>query len=322
MRRREFITLLGGAAAWPLAARAQQPALPVVAYVYPGDSSPQGHTETVFRQSLKDAGFVDGQNVSVEYHYGRNDPSRLRDVAAELARRKVTAIASIGGVLPAQTVKAATSTIPIVFEVGSDPVETGLVVSLSHPGGNLTGVNSVIGELWPKQIDLMAKLLPNSHVFGALATGRNPDPQSLQPSAQVIGRKLVTATALTPQDFDAAFATLAREGAEALIIGASPLSFNEHDRLVALASRYGLPAIYAFREIPKAGGLMSYGIDIEESIRLVGRYVGRVLKGEKPGDLPVIQPTRFVLAINLKTAKALGLTIPPSLLAVADEVIE
>jgi putative tryptophan/tyrosine transport system substrate-binding protein len=240
---------------------------------------------------------------------------------ADLVRRKVAAIASVGGVTAAQVVKAATSTIPVIFEVGFDPVQDGLVASLSLPGGNLTGVNSIIAELWPKQIDLMAKLLPNSRVFGVLPTGRATAER--QPwAAGSFGRRLVVASAFTPQDFDAAFAALARQGAEALIVGASPLSYSQGDQLADLAARYSLPAIYAFREIPKSGGLMSYGIEIDESLRLVGLYTGRVLKGEKPGDLPVVQPTRFMLAINLKTAKTLGLEIPPTLLALADEVIE
>jgi putative ABC transport system substrate-binding protein len=323
VRRRQFITLLGGAAAWPLAARAQRPARPVVGFVEPSGPSPERRSEAAFRQGLKETGFIEGQNVTVEYRYGENQPDRLREHVADLVRRNVAAIASIGGVGTAQIVKAATSTIPVIFEVGSDPAQNGLVTSLSRPGGNLTGVNSVIGELWPKQIDVMAKLLPSSRLFGVLPTGRLPvERQPWQQAADAIGRKVVVATALTPQEFEPAFAALARQGAEALIIGASPLSYDQGAQLAALAARYSLPAIYAFREIPKAGGLMSYGIDIDESLRLVGLYTGRVLKGEKPADLPVVQPTRFVLAINLKTAKALGLTVPTSLLAIADEVIE
>ena len=322
--RRKFIAALGGAAAtWPLAALAQRPAIPVVGFIAP--SGRDERSEAAFRQGLKETGFIEGQNLAVEYRFGQNQLDLQRDLAADLVRRNVAVIASVGGVGMARIVKAATSTIPVVFEVGFDPVQDGLVPSLSRPGGNLTGINSVIAELWPKQLDLLAKLLPNSRVFGLLPTGRasaERQPLLVQPAADALARKLVVATAFTPEEFDAAFAELKRQGAEALIIGASPLSLNERNQLVALAARYALPAIFAFREIPKAGGLMSYGIDIDESLRLVGRYVGRVLKGDKPGDLPVIQPTRFVLAINLKTAKTLGLTVPEALLAITDEVIE
>jgi len=324
MKRRHFITLLGGAAAaWPIVGRAQRPVLPVVGYIFAGALWPPG--EAAFRQGLKEAGFIEGQNVTVEYHYGQYQLDRMQDLTADLVRRNVAAIASIGGGVIARIVKAATSTIPVIFETGFDPVEAGLVASLSRPVGNLTGVNSIIAQLWPKQIDLMAKLLPNSHVFGLLFTLQGQaelQPRLVSPGADALGLKLVFATALTPQELDAAFAALARQGAEAVIIGASPLSGDHPDRMAALAARYSLPAIYAFREIPKAGGLMSYGIDITESARLVGLYTGRILKGEKPADLPIVQPTRFVLAINLKTAKALGLTIPPYLLAIAEEVIE
>jgi putative tryptophan/tyrosine transport system substrate-binding protein len=327
MKRREFITLVGSAAAtWPLAARAQQ-ALPVVGYIDPASSGLQGErNQDAFRQGLKETGFIEGRNVTVEYYYGESQPDRARAIAADLARRKVAAIASVGGPGMALIAKAATSTIPIIFEVGSNPVQYGLVASLSHPGGNITGVNSLIGELWPKQIDLLAKLLPNSRVFGALITGATATAALVEAatraSAEAVGRKLVVARAATPDEFDAAFATVKSQGAEALVIGASPLALSQADQLAALAARFALPAIYAFREIPRAGGLMSYGIEIGESYHLVGVYTGRVLKGEKPSDLPVVQATRFVLVINLKAAKALGLTVPEALLAITDEVIE
>jgi putative ABC transport system substrate-binding protein len=322
MRRREFITIVGGAAAWPLAARAQQSALPVVGYVYPGEGDPRGRSEAAFRQGLRETGFIEGQNVAIDYRYGQNQPDLVRELVADLVRRNVAAIASIGDGT-ARTIKAATSSIPLIFEVGFDPVQEGLVSSLSHPGANLTGVNSLIAELWPKLLDLMAQLLPNSRIFGVLPTGRpTAERKPWQQASETIGRKLVVATAFSPQEIEPAIAALARQGAEALIIGSSPLSYSQGDQLVALAARYSLPAIYGFREIPKFGGLMSYGIDIDESLRLVGIYTGRVLKGEKPADLPVVQPTHFVLAINLNTARALGLSVPPSLLAIADEVIE
>jgi putative ABC transport system substrate-binding protein len=326
MRRRDFIVGLGGAvAAWPVAARAQQASMPVVGYINPSKGDPQGRVETAFRQGLRETGFIEGQNVAVEYHFGQDQPDRLRDIVADLVGRNVAAIASTGGGTLAAIVKTATSKIPVIFEVGSDPVQNGLVASLSRPGGNLTGVNSSIGDIWSKLFDLIAKLLPNSRVFGILVSGRvqlEGIRQEMQPAADSIGRKVLLATAYSPQELDDAFAALARQGAEAIVVGASPLSYTRADQLIALAARYSLPAIYAFREIPEAGGLMSYGIKIEESFRLVGVYTGRVLKGEKPADLPVQLPTRFNLAINLKTAKALSLTIPPSLLAIADEVIE
>jgi putative ABC transport system substrate-binding protein len=325
MRRREFITLVGGAAvAWPLAARAQT-AMPVVGFITPSAASPQGRSEAAFRQGLKETGFVEGQNVAIENHYGQDQPDHFQAIVTDLVRRNVAAIASIGGASGVAVVKAATSKIPIIFEVGSDPVQAGLVASLSRPGGNLTGVNSVIAELWPKLFDLIAKLLPDSRVFGILVSGRAQLEQvrrDAPPAAEAIGRKLLLETAFTPQELDGAFGALARQGAEALVVGASPLSYTRSYQLAVLAARYSLPAIYAFREIPEAGGLMSYGINIDESLRLVGVYTGNILKGAKPADLPVVQPTRFELVINLKTAKALGLTIPPSLLAIADEVIE
>jgi putative ABC transport system substrate-binding protein len=286
---------------------------------------PRGRSEAAFRQGLRETGFIEGQNVAVEYFYGQDQPDRLREIVADLVKRNVAAIASIGGIPSAAMVKAATSKISIIFEVGSDPTQGGLVASLSHPGGNLTGVNSSLAEIWTKQFDLIAKLLPSSRVFGFLVTGKATLErlrQEAQPAAETMGRKLLVATAFSPQEFDAAFAELARQGAEALIVGASPLSYSQGNQLATLAARYSPPAIYAFREIPKSGGLISYGINIDESLRLVGLYTGRVVKGEKPGELPVVQPTRFVLAINLKTAKTLGLTVPSSLLAIADEVIE
>jgi len=241
MRRRHFITLLGGAAAaWPFAARAQQPGLPVVAYIDPVAPSAQRDTaHAAFEQGLKETGFIQGQNVAVEYRYGYSQPGRVREIATDLVRRKVAAIASVGGVANAQIVKAATSTIPIIFEVGFNPVQEGLVASLSRPGGNLTGVNSVIAELWPKQLDLMAKLLPNAHIFGALFTGGGDSPERVrlvQTAAEAVGRKLVVASAFTPQEFEAGFAALAQQGAEALIIGASPQSVSQAEQLANLAA--------------------------------------------------------------------------------------
>jgi putative tryptophan/tyrosine transport system substrate-binding protein len=291
----------------------------------PFRGSREGRSEAAFRQGLRETGFIEGQNVAVEYRFGQDQPDRLQRMVIDLVKRNVSVIASNGGVATARIVKAATSKIPIVFEVGFDPVQDGLVASLSHPGGNLTGVNSFIAELWPKQLDLMAQILPSSRVFGLLITGRSQlerTPRLVQPAAEAIGRKLVIATAFTPQQLDQAFAALMQQGAEAVIVGASPLSYSQGSQLAKLAAHHSLPAIYAFREIPEAGGLMSYGIEIDESVHLVGVYVGRVLKGEKPADLPVVQPTNFEFIINLQTARALDIDVPPSLLAIADEVIE
>jgi putative ABC transport system substrate-binding protein len=326
VKRRDFITLLGGAAAaWPVAAHAQQPALPVIGYINPSAVDPRGLSEAAFRQGLRETGFIEGQNVAVQYLYGHDQYDRVREIVADLVRQNVAAIASTGGATAAAIVKAATSKIPVIFEIGSDPVQNGLVASLSRPGSNLTGVNSYVADLWPKLFDLIAKLLPRSRAIGILVSGHAQLErlrQEAQPAADAIGRKVLVATAFTAPELDEAFATLAQQGAEALVVGASPLSYSRGDQLVALAARYSLPAIYAFREIPEAGGLMSYGIKIEESFRLVGVYTGRVLKGERPADLPVLQPTKFEMVINLKTAKALGLAVPPLLLAIADEVIE
>jgi putative ABC transport system substrate-binding protein len=326
MRRREFIAGLGSAAAWPPAARAQKAQIPVVGYLSIAGPDPQGHLEAAFRQGLRETGFIEGQNVVVEYRFAQNQPDRLRELAADLDRQNVAAIVT-SGTRAATIVKAAVSKTPVIFEVGDDPVRNGLVASLSRPGDNLTGVNSLIAEAWPKLLDLIAKLLPNSRVFAILVTGGTANQleqlkQEAQPAAEAIGRKLLVMTAFTPPELDEVFPSLMRQNADALIVRASPLSNTRREQLVALAARYSIPAIYAFREIAEAGGLMSYGINIKESFRLVGVYVGRILKGEKPADLPVQQATRFEFVVNLKTAKALGLSIPETLLATADEVIE
>jgi putative ABC transport system substrate-binding protein len=324
--RRDFITILGGVAAWPMAARAQQPALPVIGYLSLG--TPESVTPIVaaFRQGLAETGFVEGRNVVVDYRW-TEDPARLPDLAADLVRRNVAAIISGGGVLTATTVKAATSTIPVIFEVGNDPVQYGLVASLSRPGGNLTGVNSLIAEAFPKGFELLTKLLPNSRVFAVVMGPNTPDliaraKQEAQATADALGRKLLFANPATPQEIDEAVASLVRQGADAIVFRASPLTNGQRERLVALAARYSVPAIYAFREAAEAGGLMSYGVDIRLSFHLVGVYAGRILKGEKPADLPVQQATKFELIINLKTAKTLGIEVPSTLLAIADEVIE
>jgi len=330
MRRRDFIAGLGsaGAAGWPLRTGAQQPQ--VVGFIDFG----KRHERIVaaFRQGLKETGFVEDQNVVVEYHFAENRVDRLQEIVADAVGRNVAAIATIGAPAAA-AVKAATSRIPIVFGVGSNPVLTGLVASLARPGGNLTGVNSFIAELLSKQIDLIVKLVPNSRVLGILVAGGlgllvaggsslEQLRQEGQPMADALGRKLLIIMATTPQELDEDFAMLAEQGVEALVVRASPLTYDQREQMAGLAAHYSIPTVYPFRENAEAGGLMSYGINIAESARQVGIYVGRVLKGEKPADLPVLQPTKFEFVINLKTTKALGLTIPRMLLAQADEVIE
>jgi putative ABC transport system substrate-binding protein len=319
MRRRDFIAGLGSAAGWPLGAGAQQPQ--VVGFIEFGKR--QERIVAAFRQGLKETGFIEGQNVVVEYRFAENRVDRLQEIVADLVGRNVAAIATIGGPA-AGAVKAATSRIPIVFGVGSNPVLTSLVASLARPGGNLTGVNSFIAELLPKQIDLIVKLVPNTRVLGILAAGSSLEQlrQEVQPMADAIGRKLLIITATTPQELDKGFAMLAEPGVEALVVRASPLTYDQREQIAGLAAHYSIPTVYPFRENAEAGGLMSYGINIDESARQVGIYVGRILKGERPADLPVVQPTKFEFVINLRTAKTLGLAIPPSILALADEVIE
>jgi putative tryptophan/tyrosine transport system substrate-binding protein len=327
MNRREFIAGLGGAVAWPRAVRAQQPKIPLVGFLNSGEIPRNFVYVNAFRQGLKDRGFIEGQNLAVEYRYAQNHLERLPELAADLVRRNVAAIAANGGTPVAVAANAATSTIPIIFMVSDDPVQSGLVASFNRPGGNLTGTYLVVGDLWPKLFALIVQLLPKSRVFAVLASNGTPDHlerlrQEAQPTADAIGRNLLFMTAFTPQEIDQAFAALARQGVEALVIGPSPLVLGARVQLAILAARYAIPAIYPFRDNAEAGGLMSYGIKLDESYRLLGDYVGRILKGEKPGDLPVQQPTKFEFVINLKTAKALGLNLPSTMLAIADEVIE
>jgi putative tryptophan/tyrosine transport system substrate-binding protein len=329
MRRRTFIAGLGSAAAsWPRAARAQNPGMPVVGYIHSATREATLRLVAAFRQGLRDAGFIEGQNVVVEYRFAQDQQDRLPELAADLVRLNVAAIAATGGTRTATIAKAATSKIPIIFEVGADPVRNGLVASLSRPGGNVTGVNSLIADIWSKQFDLLGKLVPNGRIFAILSTG---DPtanqleqlrQEAQPAADAIGRKLLIVTVFNLPELDELFPSLVRQGADALIVRAGPLAYGWREQLAALALRYSIPAIYPTRENVEAGGLMSYGIKVDESFRLVGVYTGRILKGEKPGDLPVQQATKFELVINLKAAKPLSLEIPPTLLALADEVIE
>jgi len=326
MKRREFITLLGGGAvAWPLAARAQQSAMPVIGFVYTGQTSSEASPfVAAFRQGLRDAGFIEGQNVAVEYRWPGGQYERLPGLAAELVQRQVAVI--VGNTPPAIAAKTASSAIPIVFFTGADPVKLGLVASFNRPGGNATGVSFWSAALEAKRLGLLHELLPQATVIAALVdpnflTAAN-QLNDLQDAARSLGKELHVLQASTESDLDSRFATLARQRPDALIVAAAPFFTARRKELVALAERYRIAAIYSWREFPAAGGLMSYGASFTDAFRQAGVYTGRILKGEKPADLPVLQPTKYELIINTKTAKALGLQIPDKLLALADEVIE
>jgi putative ABC transport system substrate-binding protein len=325
MRRRDFITLLGGAAAsCPLAARAQQSGMPVIG-VLNGQATGASYL-AAFRRGLAEAGFVEGRNVAIVYRSSEGDSTKLPALAAELVALPVAVIAAVGGGDAVLAAKAATATIPIVFTTAADPVAVGFVASLSRPGGNVTGTSFVGSALAPKQIGLLRDMVPGLATIGLLLATTNLTStlvaNDVRVAVQTAGLKVVAVETSTEGDIDAAFAQFTEQRIGALVI-ASAVVFNRHlDRLVALAARNAIPAIFNIRDYPALGGLMSYGADIADSYRQVGVYVSRILKGEQPAELPVTQPTKFELVINLKTAKALGLTVPPSLLAIADEVIE
>ena len=323
--RRQFITLLGGAAAWPLAARGQQQPMPVVGFMNVNTSAENvPDLVAAFRQGLKETGFVEGQNVAVEYRLAEGQYDRLPALATELVRRQVSVIA-LHGLPPALAAKAATTTIPIVFQMANDPVQLGLVASLSRLGGNITGVTSLNVEVGPKQLELLHELVPSAAVIGMLVNPNNPDAEirrDAQAAARRLGLELHVLHASTERDFDAAFASLVRLRAGALVIGPDSLFTSGSKQLAALALRHAIPAICPYREFAAAGGLMSYGTSITDAYRQIGAYAGQILKGAKPADLPVMQPTKFELVINLKAAKALGLTVPLTLQASADKVIE
>ena len=325
MKRREFISLLGGAAAaWPLAARAQQPAMPVIGYINARTLEGDARYTAAFRQGLKETGFVERQNVVIEYRFADGQNDRLPTFAADLVRRQVNVIAAMTG--SAASVMAATTTIPIVFSTSTDPVATGIVASLSRPGGNVTGVTTLGDEVGQKRLELLRELVPTATTFAFLVnpTGANAEHLSseMQLAARTLGVGLHILRASTQRDFDSIFAASAELRAGGLVIKPDPF-FNEHTaQLAALAQRHSVPTIYQFREFVAAGGLMSYGSSLTDAFRLAGIYTGRILKGEKPSDLPVQQSTRIELIINMKTAKALGLTFPLTLLGRADEVIE
>jgi putative ABC transport system substrate-binding protein len=323
MRRREFISLLGGAVSWPLGATAQQRGVPVIGFL--NSTSPDTITDRLraFRGGLKEMGYVDGENVSTEYRWPDNQNDRLPVLVAELVHRKVAVIVTTGGTLPALAAKAATTTIPIVFGVGDDPVRLGLVATLARPGGNATGINFFLGELTAKRLELLRELVPAATRFNqANAKRAEATISDAEEAAHAKGLKIKVFTASTSGEIHAAFESLTRERPDALFVGSDPFFTVRRVQLATLAARHGLPASFASRDNVEVGGLMSYGTNINDAFRQVGVYTGRILNGEKPAELPVAQSTRFELVINLPTAKALGLSVPPSLLAVADEVIE
>ncbi len=326
MKRREFITLIGGTVAWPLAARAQQPALPVIGFLNSGSADTYSDRVVAFREGLSELGYVEGQTVTVEYRWALGQYDRLAGLAAELARRPVSVLVATGGEPAALAAKVATSTIPIVFAIGGDPVKLGLVASYNRPGGNATGTNILAGTLEAKRLGLLHELVPQTSAIGVLL---NPNYQlydsqlsDVQEAARTIRIQLHVLRANTDREIEAAFETLAQQRIGALAVAASPFFDTRRETLVSLSARYSVPTMYQFREFAAAGGLMSYGVSIRHVYRQIGVYTGRILKGERPADLPVVQPPKFELVINLKTARTLDLEIPATLLARADEVVE
>jgi putative tryptophan/tyrosine transport system substrate-binding protein len=327
MRRRNFITgLASTTAGWPVAARAQQPAMPVIGLLNAGSPAERVNLVAAFRQALSEAGYIEGQNVSIEYRWAENQYDRLPALAADLIRHQVMVIATPGSTPAALAAKAATTTIPIVFSSGSDPVKLGLVASFSRPGGNVTGVSFLSSLLVTKQFDLLHELTPMAQAIGLLVNPKFPDTETMTRDAQTAavarGKKLIVVKASTTTELDLAFTTLVQERVGALLVPVEPFLFSQRERLAALAADHAVPAIYSLREFVDAGGLMSYGASNIEGWRQVGVYTSRILKGERPADLPVVQSARFELVINLKTAKALSLDVPMIIQMTADEVIE
>jgi ABC-type uncharacterized transport system substrate-binding protein len=327
MHRRSFLTLLGGAAAaWPPAARAQQAAIPVIGYLYGGSPETTGHLLAAFRKGLSETGYVEGRNVTIEYRWGHNEYDRLPEFAADLVRRRVTVIVTPTATVAALAAKAATTTIPIVFLSGTDPVQIGLVASFNRPGGNLTGVVTMSTELVGKRLGLLHELLPGAVRFAVLVNPNSSSAESLvkdlRAAAVTIGRQIEAFAAGTNREIDTAFANLVQWRSDALLVAPDPLFDARRLQIATLATYHRVPAIYTKREDTEAGGLMSYGMSFTDMFRWTGIYTGRILKGEKPADLPVMRPTKFEFIINQQTARTLGIEVPPTLLAIADEVIE
>jgi putative ABC transport system substrate-binding protein len=327
MRRREFITMLGGAVVWPLAAHAQQSAMPVIGFL--GGTSPETFADRLraFRQGLKDTGYVEGENVAIDYRWAEDHMDRLPELAAELVRRQVAVIVATGGPRSAWAAKAATTTIPIVFGTGEDPVRLGLVASLARPGGNLTGVNFFSNEVQAKRLELLRELVPGAARVAVLVNPANTTNtettlRDVEPAAHAIGLHIQVLNASTSREIDAAFATFVRERPDALFVGQDVFFVSRRVQLANMAARHAVPMTSGSRDLAEVGGLMSYGSNIAHAHRQIGIYIGRILKGTKPTDLPVVQASKFELVINAQTARMLGLEIPPTLLARADEVIE
>jgi putative ABC transport system substrate-binding protein len=319
--RREFITLLGGAATWPFAARAQQPTMPVIGFLNSTSPGPYAHLVAAFRQGLKDSGYLEGQNIAIEFRWAEGRDDKLPALAADLVSRQVAVLFGAGPAA-ARAAKAATASIPVVFTSGDDPVKIGLVSSLNRPGANVTGVNLLFSEVQTKRLELLRGLIPTAKAVGFVFDPEIPPRMEVEPAARHLGLKLHAVSVAAEHDIDAAFASFADHRIDGVLVGTSPRLFSWRARVIALAAHASLPTIYDDRQFVVDGGLMSYGTSATDAFRLAGIYASRILKGEKPADLPVQQSTKFELLINLRTAKALGLEIPDKLLALADEVIE
>jgi putative tryptophan/tyrosine transport system substrate-binding protein len=327
MKRREFLGLVGGTAAtWPLAAHAQQGAMPVIGFLATGSPTAWAHFVAAFRQGLKESGYEDGRNVWIDFRWAEGQGNRLPALAAELAGRPVSVIVPSVGIVAARAAKAASAQIPIVFLMGGDPVELGMVASINRPGANVTGVSFLLNVLAAKRVELLRAMVPGATKIGLLFNPDNPnaaaDSAAARDAARAFGQDTHLVNVRTEAEFDAAFASLVQQRVAALFVASDPLFVSRRDQLVALAARHRIPANYDRRELAEAGGLFSYGTNFADGHRLVGNYVGRILKGEKPAELPVLQPTKFELVINAKTAKALGVDVPATLLATAEDVIE